>query len=320
MENKKNDPQPLNDKENIRKNIRESLVNKRRAPAYGNNVSDYKENPIDDLFVEFITNFRKSGGKYIPCTTDDLVKKLVKIGQSQKYNILLNTSPNLAKYLQKYGVRYVSAINTREPVDAALFFSNVLVARTGSIGFTQSVSQYASAKNLSKNIIVVSRGRCIFQELEDALNYQKSMNNGEDVPLMEFITPVLPEVINGTPQYSPKNPQIILMLVEEPIKANSVPAPDQHTEAETQPSMPKETCVESQQQDEPQPTDHEEVAATQEPEVQPTEQDEPSTTVIETPEAEPSSLKQNTLQERQFSIPFEPEYSHNPLTNHDNKI
>lgn len=209
------DPGLLTDKENIRKNIRNSLAYKSAPPVLSSDLVGEPFEPITDLFKTFVENFRAAGGKYIPCTPQNMVKYLVKIAQGQEYRTLLNTNPNLGAYLDKYNVRHVSAVNLNEPVDAALFFSDVLVARNGAIGFTQSTAQYASVRNLAKDIIVVSRGRCIFQEMEQALDYLLQRNNNKVSPMVEFVAPTKPEEINGKQIYTPRSPRIILMLVEE---------------------------------------------------------------------------------------------------------
>lgn len=215
-ENTSLNPKLFVGKETIRKNIRNGLAYKSPSSVNVVDVAGELFPPISNLFVEFVENFRAAGGKYIPCTTQNMVQYLVKIAQGQQYNMLLNTSPNLGAYLDKYKVRHVNAITLNEPVDAALFFSDVLVARSGAIGFSQPVSQYASVKNLAKDIIVVSRERCIFPDYESALEYQAKRNGQTPYPMTEFIVPTRPEEVDGKPLYTPLNPRIILMLIEEP--------------------------------------------------------------------------------------------------------
>lgn len=236
-EKRQMDPALLTDKENIRKNIRNSLAYKSAPPVLSSDLVGEPFEPINDLFVTFVENFRAAGGKYIPCTTQNMVRYLVKIAQGQEYHSLLNTSPNLGAYLDKYNVRHVSAINLNEPVDAALFFSDVLVARNGAIGFTQATAQYASVRNLAKDIIVVSRGRCIFQDMEQALEYLQQRNGNKVVPMVEFIAPIKPEEINGKQIYTPRSPRIILMLVEE----TQTPQPQPQTPAQLQEQVQSQT-------------------------------------------------------------------------------
>lgn len=233
------DPALLTDKENIRKNIRNGLAYKSAPPVLSSDLVGEPFEPITNLYRTFVENFRAAGGKYIPCTEQNVVKYLIQIAKGQEYHTLLNTSPNLAVYLDKHNVRHVSAVNLNEPVDAALFFTDVLVARNGSIGFTQSVSLYASVRNLAKDIIVVSRERCIFQDIEQALEYRLRRNGNKPSPMIEFIAPTKPEVINGKEIYTPRAPRIILMLVEEP----KTPQVQAQSQAEPQPAPSAQTTI-----------------------------------------------------------------------------
>ncbi len=63
---------------------------------------------------------------------------------------------------------------------------------------------------------MVSRERCIFPDYESALEYQCKRNGQTPYPMTEFIVPTRPEEVDGKPLYTPLNPRIILMLIEEP--------------------------------------------------------------------------------------------------------
>ena len=62
---------------------------------------------------------------------------------------------------------------------------------------------------------MVSRERCIFRDMEDALTYQLSRNNNTPNPITEFICPSQPEKSEGNDVFTPQNPRFILMMVEE---------------------------------------------------------------------------------------------------------
>ena len=210
------DNQMLTDKENTRKNIRNGLTYKK---PYSSPVPDLNTVPvflpIEKRLEAFVTKFRAAGGKYIPCNTQNLIPRLIQIAEGQQYARFLNTSSNLGQFLVKHQVRHVTAVSPMETVDAALFFSDMLVARTGAIGFTQTVSSYPSARNLARDIIVVSRQRFIFSDMEDALAYQLKRNKNVPNPITEFICPSIPDMVDGKPVFTPKNPRFILMMVEE---------------------------------------------------------------------------------------------------------
>lgn len=204
------------DKEIIRKNLRNGLANKKNIPTENQEDATPISVPIPNLLTTFNEKFRNAGGKYIPCDRTNLVKNLVQICKKWNFNNLLNTSPNLGVYLNKYGVPHVNAIEPHEVVDAALFFSDILVARTGAIGFTQIASLYPSVKNLARNLIIVSRERCIFPDMEDALAYQQERDKNTGNSIVEFIIPRLPdENADMNAAYTGLNPRIILMMVEE---------------------------------------------------------------------------------------------------------
>lgn len=215
------DSEILSEKENIRRNLRDALTYKKTCNYMAPDMSTPVLEPIEKPLAEFLNNFRAAGGKFIPCTKDDVVEKLIQIIQGQRYSTLLNTSPNLAKYLVHHNVSFVNAIDTYYPVDAMLLFSDMLVARSGSIGVTQEVARYASLKNLAKDIIVVSRDNCLYRELEDAIDYKLQRQNGIQPSIMEFLTPTKPEDENDFGAYQPTRPRFILLMVSDTFAAHT---------------------------------------------------------------------------------------------------
>lgn len=216
-DNSQFDSSILADKEAIRKNIRNALSNKmevRNTEIDMNMNADVYED-IANPVAAFLQEFRGNGGLFVPCTNQDLISILVKLFQSQKYNTILNTSPFFSQYLDKYGVQYVTAINPGEPADAALVVSDVLIARLGSVGFSQALNVYPSVKGLARDLVVISRERCVFQDIEDALEYQKRKNGDNPLPMTEFIRPLPIEKVDGVPQCTPLKPRIILLLVSD---------------------------------------------------------------------------------------------------------
>jgi len=209
------DSKNIIDKENIRKNIRNALSTK--LNTHNNNIDLNADSfvPIPDLLKEFVTRFREAGGKYIPCSRTNLVSRFIQLIQSQKYNTILNTSPDLGRYLDKYQIRNITSISSNETADAVVVFSESLVARSGSIGFTPILNLYPSIKNLAKDVIVVSFERCIFSDMAQVIEYQMKRTPGVPFNLNEFIMPTKPEDANGQPDYSPEDPRFILLLVHD---------------------------------------------------------------------------------------------------------
>lgn len=226
------DSKNILDKENIRKNIRNALSTK--LNTHNNNIDLNADSfvPIPDLLKEFVTRFRAAGGKYLPCSPTNLVSSLVRLIQSQKYNTVLNTSPDLGKYLSKYNIRCITSINGNETADAVIVFSESLVARSGSIGFSPVLNLYPSIKNLAKDVIVVSFERCLFSDMSQVLEYQRKRTPGTSFNLNEFILPTKPENVNGQIEYTPLDPRFILLLVLEDRleKKSSEPAVEKSVE------------------------------------------------------------------------------------------
>lgn len=216
-DNQQFDSSILTEKESIRQNIRNALSNKMEVlnSEMDMNMNADVYEPIGDLTASFIEKFRAAGGLYVPCTNQDLIPILIRLCQSQKYGNVLSTSSLFSQYLEKHGVPYVTSITPGESADAVLVVSNVLVARAGSLGFSQALSVYPSVKGLARDLIVISRERCIFQDLDDALNFQMQKNGNEAFPMTEFLRPTPIEKVDGVPQSTPVNPRIILLLVSD---------------------------------------------------------------------------------------------------------
>jgi len=213
------------DKETIRRQIRNGLANKKSIEDVVPDITTPLNAEIPNLLMTFNEKFRSAGGKYIPCTRTNLVKTLIQICKAWDFNTLLNTSPNLGAYLNKHQVPYITAVQPHEIVDAALFFSDMLVARNGAIGFSQVASLYPSVKNLAHNLIIVSRERCIYQDMEDALKYQQERDKDSGNSTVEFIIPrPADRDLDGKEIFTGMNPRIILMMVEENIPQPTVAA------------------------------------------------------------------------------------------------
>ncbi len=170
--------------------------------------------PIDNLAMEFWRNFQEKGGQILKCdNSQERISFLQKLAKAQQYNFVLSTHPNISKELESLHINYVNSIPVNNNnVDAVIALSTTLVARNGSIGFTQPVSRFLTLSNIAKDLIVISRMRDIVPDIEDAL--VKNKKNAEDAGL-EFLTPkpVLAQPDND--QRTPRTPRIILLLLSE---------------------------------------------------------------------------------------------------------
>lgn len=216
----------LTEKESIRQNIRNALSNKMEVlnSELDMNMNADVYEPIANLSASFIEKFREAGGLYVPCTNQDLIPILIKLCKSQKYQNILSTSPFFSQYLDKHQVPYITTLAPGEPADAALVVSNQLIARTGSIGFSQVLNVYPSVKGLARDLVVISRERCIFQDLDDALKAQVAKDENNAFPMTEFLCPTHIEKVDGVPQSTPVNPRVILLLVSDHEPQNEEPA------------------------------------------------------------------------------------------------
>lgn len=203
----------LADKDHVRRNLRDALLHKKPLLQPIDNSTPVLP-PIENPVATFINNFRKAGGFYISCNKENMLPKLSAIIESQKFSRVLNTNAAFRKTLDKHNIRYEEVIDLNYPADAVIVFSEILVARTGSIGFTQDVARYVSMKNLGKNLIVVSRDFCVKNEMEDALNYLHNQQYHSDLSMVEFLRPTQPKNSNGEDDFQPTQPRFILMMTD----------------------------------------------------------------------------------------------------------
>lgn len=207
------DTKNTSSKETVRKNIRHALASK--SPSKFPNIdltSELFDSP-EDVLIDFVANFRNAGGKYIPCTKENFMERLVKLIKSQQYKSILNTSSSLDVQLTKNNIFFYNSIDSSSQVDAVIVYSNILIARTGSMLFSQKNSLYPSVRNLGKDIIVVAFANHIIPDLKGALNAQQQISGGNMPPISEIITPTLPELVDGKEIFPPSESRIILLLV-----------------------------------------------------------------------------------------------------------
>ncbi len=207
------DTKNTSSKETVRKNIRHALASK--SPSKFPNIDLTSElfDPTEDVLYDFVTNFRNAGGKYIPCTKENFMERLVKLIKSQQYKSILNTNSSLDAQLTKNNICFSNSIDSSALSDAVIAYSNILIARTGSMIFSQKNSLYPSVRNLGKDIIVVAFANHIIPDLKGALNAQQQINKANMPSISEIITPTLPDLVDGKEVFSPSESRIILLLV-----------------------------------------------------------------------------------------------------------
>jgi L-lactate utilization protein LutC len=201
-------------KENMRRKIRHALTQKSTSKfPYIDIHADLFEKP-ENVLAEFCDNFRDAGGKLIMCNKDNFVDYLHKLIVGQRYATILNTNHSISPALTKRNLNYITCIDTHQQVDVAIVYSDLLVARTGSMLFTQKFSLYPSVRNITKDIIVVAFQKNLVLDLKDAFQLQQERNQGILYDFAEIITPTKPVNDKGEDNYSPLEPRFILLLIQ----------------------------------------------------------------------------------------------------------
>jgi len=201
-------------KENMRRQIRHALTQKSASKfPYIDIHADIFEKP-DNLLAEFCSNFRNAGGKYIVCNKNNFVDYLYQLIVNQRYTTILNTNHSISPALTKRNLNYITCIDSHQQVDVAIVYSDMLIARTGSMLFTQKFSLYPSVRNITKDIIVVAFEKNLVPDIKDAFQIQQEKNQGILYDFSEIITPTKPVNEKGEENFSPLEPRFILLLIQ----------------------------------------------------------------------------------------------------------
>ena len=207
------DSQNTSPKEVIRKNIRHALNSKNQQKYPNINLSTELFPEIDIPIEKFTTQFRQNGGLYIPCELEQLGDYLKRLITSQKYGNIFCAEKSLCGLLSANGISYTNVLTSNDSIDAMVTFSSVLIARNGSVVFSQKYQKYPSIKGIAKDIIVIAKFQALVPSLKDALQIQTERNQEQSLPFYEIITPSFPEKIEEQYNYTPQHPRIILFLI-----------------------------------------------------------------------------------------------------------
>ena len=207
------DSQNASPKEIIRRNIRHALSSKSNLKYPNIDITSELFPEIQNPLDTFIKQFRKSGGKFVPCDIAQFNDYLIKLLKSQRYNSVFCAEHSLGRLLADNDISYSNTLLPNIPADAAIIYSDLLIARSGSIVFTQKYQLYPSIKGIAKDIIVVAKHQNIINSLKDALSVQMDRNGKQKLPFYEIVTPTLPETTKVENGYSPENPRCILFMV-----------------------------------------------------------------------------------------------------------
>jgi L-lactate utilization protein LutC len=198
----------------MRKAIRHALTQKSTSKFPHIDIhADLFEKP-DNLTALFCDNFRNAGGKLILCDKDNFTERLYKLITGQRYATILNTIPSVSSALTKRNLNFITCVDAHQQVDVAIVFSEILIARTGSLVFAQKHTLYPSVRNITKNIIAVAFENKLALDLKEAFMLQQEKNKGVPYDFVEVITPSKPINDKGEEDYSPLQPRFILLLIQ----------------------------------------------------------------------------------------------------------
>jgi len=201
-------------KENMRRRIRHALTQKSTSkfPYIDPHTTPF-EKP-ENIVAEFLLNFRNAGGKFITCHKNNFVDILHKLITGQRYATVLNTNQSISPALTKRNLNFITCVQNHQQVDVAIVYADILIARTGSVLFTQKFSLYPSVRNITKDIIVVAFEKNVVLDFKDAFILQQEKNQGALYDFAEIITPSKPINDKGEENFSPLEPRFILLLIQ----------------------------------------------------------------------------------------------------------
>jgi len=200
-------------KENMRRKIRHALTQKSTSKFPHIDIHAEPFEKPENIVTEFLQNFRNAGGKFMICQKENFVDILHKLILGQRYATILNTNQSISPALTKRGLSYITCIDSHRQVDVALVYADALIARTGSVLFTQKYSLYPSIRNITKDIIIVAFEKNVVLDLKDAFAAQQEKNQGALYDFTEIITPTKP-VYEKDEDYSSLDPRFILLLIQ----------------------------------------------------------------------------------------------------------
>jgi L-lactate utilization protein LutC len=209
---KSNESVDTTEKEIIRRNVRHALSDKMQNKFPNLDVVTNLFEDGDGLSKTFVKNFRNAGGKFIPCTSEQLIPKLMNLIESQQYKKIMAIDDSLIQFLRSHGKQVKKDLVNGEPAHAAIFHTDALIAREGSICFTQKNILHTSIYNLAQDVIVVAHEDHIKLNFKETMDHLVNVH-GTQPPLIEIITPSPHTEVNGKEVITPANPRFILFLV-----------------------------------------------------------------------------------------------------------
>lgn len=197
-------------KEVVRKKIKQALISHNVKSFTSLDANAEILEPIENVVNEFCNNYKVAGGKHIQCNRENFTKYLVDLLKSLRYSSILNTFKSLSSTLSGNGIQCYDSIDASAPVDAAIVMADALIARNGSMVFSQSHSLYPSIKGLAKDIIVIASTNMVVPDLKAAMEVQQRKLDGKLLKMMEIVTPTFHKDVA---EYTPDDPRYIMLLL-----------------------------------------------------------------------------------------------------------
>jgi len=209
---KKHESADTTEKETIRRNIRHALSDKAQNKFPNLDIFTNIFDDGDDLLKTFVVNFKNAGGKFILCPSDQFLVRLLTLIDNQQYKRIIAIDNLLIRFLKSHDKYVKKDLIDDEAADAAIFHTDALIARNGSICFTQKNILHTSIYNLAQDIIVVANEDSVKLNLKEAMQHLTTLYCPQP-PLIEVVIPTLHEEVNGRPVITPAFPRFILFLV-----------------------------------------------------------------------------------------------------------
>ncbi|HNY63714.1 MAG TPA: hypothetical protein PLH70_05215 [Bacteroidales bacterium] len=202
----------IKSKENIKRNIRHALSEKRNTPLLNVNTAAPAFFPSDDLTIDFVKNFRESGGIFVPCVKNDFAQRLTQLLIGKRYERIYSSNPSLNHVLERENIPFLKFVEPKEPADVALIYADYLIARWGALYFSNKYLLYPSVLNLAKDLIVIGMADGIIESL-DVLH--EKLDTDYEKSEYTFSEIIRPHHLGEGEEYSPQDPQLILFFIAQ---------------------------------------------------------------------------------------------------------
>lgn len=212
MSNKRLGNQAIISAENIKRNIRHALSEKRNPSLLNVNTTTPAFLPSEDLTIDFVQKFRESGGIFVPCVKNDFAPRLTQLLKVKKYERIYSSNPSLSTVLQRENIPFLNFIEPKEPADVALIYADYLIARWGALYFSNRYLLYPSVLNLAKDLIVVGMAEGLIESLDVLHEKLETDYEKKDYAFSEIIRP---HHLGEGEEYSAQDPQLILFFIAQ---------------------------------------------------------------------------------------------------------